>query len=111
MENKTFNEYAIIELFGRQKIAGKITEQLIGANSFIRVDIPKTKTISGFTRLFGQGAIYSITITDEETAKMAAEMYTPEPIERWKVSEHFKMIENNQDQNNNFDEDEFFKRR
>lgn len=95
MENKSFNEWAIIELFGHQRIAGKISEQQVGASSFVRVDVPKTKNISAYTRMFGQGAIYSITITDEESAKIAAEMYTPEPIERWKISQHLQMIENN----------------
>jgi hypothetical protein len=56
------------------------------------VDVPKTKNVPAFSRLFGNGAIYSITITDERSATIAAEMFTPEPMDRWTVEHHMKAL-------------------
>jgi len=64
-----FDNFCIVELFGHQKIAGKVTEQVIAGQGFVRVDVPQTKRFPAFTRMFGSGAIYSITPVDEETCK------------------------------------------
>ena len=37
---KAFEQWAIVEIFGHQRIAGKVTEQTIGGCSFVRVDVP-----------------------------------------------------------------------
>lgn len=92
MEQKNFEEWAIVELFGHQKIAGRISEQAIGGCSFVRVDVPKTNTVPAFSRLFGNGAIYSITITDERSATIAAQAFTPEPMDKWTVDHHLRSL-------------------
>ena len=87
---KGFEEWAIVEIFGHQRIAGRVSEQTIGGCSFVRVDVPECPKHQAFTKLYGQGAIYAMTITDEKTARMAAESYAPEPMDRWTVQ---RMIE------------------
>lgn len=82
-----FNEWAILELFGRQRIAGRVSEAVIGGCAFVRVDVPGHGARPAFTKLFGQGAIYAITITDEGTARMAAAEFAPEPMDKW-TAEH-----------------------
>lgn len=82
-----FEEWAIVDLFGHQKIAGKISEEQIGGSSFVRVDVPAIEEQKPFTRLFGSGAIYSITITDEETAMAAANYYKPVPMDQWTIKD------------------------
>lgn len=84
MENH-FDQWCIVELFGHQRIAGRVSEQTIGGCSFVRVDVPGGKDRPAFTRLLGQGAIYSIIIADEVTARAAAAYYTPEPMDKWTV--------------------------
>ncbi len=86
MSEKQFSEWAIVELFGHQKIAGRISEQTVGGCSFVRVDVPETDKAPAFTKLYGNGAIYPITITDEKTAKMAARSYHQEPMDAWTVN-------------------------
>lgn len=75
-----FSNYCIVELFGHQKIAGLVSEQVIAGQGFVRVDVPATTRQPAFTRLFGSGAIYSITPVDEETAKRAANAIYVEPV-------------------------------
>lgn len=78
--SEAFEQFCIVELFGHQKIAGKVSEQVVGGQSFVRVDVPETKRSGAFTRLFGAGAIYSITPVSEEIATRAAESIYVEPV-------------------------------
>lgn len=76
----SFDNWCIVELFGHMKIVGRVTEQVIGGQSFIRVDVPKTNHTNEFTRFFGSGAIYSITPVSEEIARAAAGNVSAEPV-------------------------------
>ena len=87
-EQQTFDSHCIVELFGHQKIAGKVTEQVIAGQGFIRVDVPPTKRHPAFTRLFGSGAIYSITPVTEEIANSAAESIWIEPVTVYVAPSH-----------------------
>ena len=94
-----FDNFCIVELFGHQKIAGRVTEQVIGGQSFIRVDVPATQRFPAFTRMFGSGAIYSITPVDEATAKSAAENIYTEPVTVYISSE--RQLEGGEDNDHN----------
>lgn len=73
---QSFQAWAVVELFGRQRVAGRISEQAIGGETFIRVDIPKPDGTE-YTRLFGKGAIYCINLCEEATARAYASHITP----------------------------------
>jgi hypothetical protein len=75
-----FEQYAIVELMGRQVIAGLVTEQNIGGNAFVCVDVPEAGGIKAFTKFFGPGSIYCITPCDQETAQAAVEGLRTKPI-------------------------------
>lgn len=78
MQQQSVEQWAIVELFGNTRIAGRIGEYSFGGGSFVRVDVPELPSggekppIPGFTRLYGQGAIYSISFVDQQTAMAAA---------------------------------------
>lgn len=38
--SEKFEQFAVVELFGHQIIAGKVSEQVIGGQGFVRVDVP-----------------------------------------------------------------------
>jgi hypothetical protein len=82
-----FTEWAIIELFGHQRIAGRISEQQIGGCAFVRVDVPENEEQKPYTKLLGQGSIYAITVTDEKTARAAAYYLKHEPMDKWTIGE------------------------
>lgn len=73
-----FDAWAIIEVFGHKKFAGRVSDQAIGGASFIRVDVPATTDKKPYTKFFGGAAIYAITPCTEEVARIAAH-----EIERW----------------------------
>lgn len=86
-----FEQWAIVELFGHQRIAGRVTEQTIGGSSFVRVDVPSCESTphaeatQPFTKLFGQGAIYAISFVDEAAAKYAARQIRAQPIDTYSL--------------------------
>lgn len=84
MEHQSILDYwAIIEIFGHVRLAGRITEAKIGGCEFLRVDVPETSEQPAFTRLYGQGAIYSITLVSEDVARLAAERLAEKPLTVW----------------------------
>lgn len=85
--SEKYQEWAIVDLFGHQRVAGRVSEQQIGGTSFVRVDVPRTMAAAPFTKLYGPGAIYSITITDEETAMAAARYCEAVPMDQWTIRE------------------------
>jgi hypothetical protein len=75
-----FEAWAIVDLFGHQHIAGKLTEQAIGGCHFIRVDVPAFEDSPAFTKLYTQGAIYGVTFVGEQIARAAARSYRVAPV-------------------------------
>ena len=66
--------WALVELFGHQRIVGFLSQQTFGTGVLFRVDVPdllkEGKAVRvGFTRYFGLSAIYSITPVSEEIVK------------------------------------------
>ena len=84
-QHETFQQWALVELFGHQQIAGLVNEQVIGGSSFIRVDVPDQGEMQGFTKFFGNGAIYSITPCTEDAARIAVARLQIRPISPWIV--------------------------
>jgi hypothetical protein len=81
-----FDQWAIVEIFGHQVIAGKVTGAVIGGQGFVRIDVPAVGDQEGFTKFYGTGAIYSISPVDEETCKSAVAGLQPKPVEVWKLN-------------------------
>jgi len=85
-QREKFEEWAIVELFGHNTIAGQVSEQTIGGASFVRVDVPPVDGDgSGFTKLYGAAAIYAITPTTEEIATAAAARLAVRPVTPWVI--------------------------
>ena len=78
--------WGIVELFGHNIIAGEVGEQMIGGETFIRVDVPEIDGQEGFSKFFGKNAIYAITPCNEETSRNAVAGLRPKPIEVWKLN-------------------------
>jgi hypothetical protein len=84
-EQKSLEQWAVVELFGHQKIAGLITEATIGGCSFVRVDVPGKADVPGFTKLYGNGAIYAISFVSEEIARRVASYIEVKPVQPYEM--------------------------
>ena len=85
MQETKFEIFAIVELFGHSKMSGTVTEQTIGSASFIRIDVPETKTQPKFTRLVNPSAIYAINPVTEDVMLVMAEGISSKPIDSWDI--------------------------
>jgi hypothetical protein len=80
MENKEIDFWGVIALFGHNKIAGKLSSVTLGSAVMVRVDVPQTTNIPAYYKLFNTSAIYDMTPTDEETARVVAEHLSAKPL-------------------------------
>lgn len=86
MTNETkFDSWALVELFGHQRIVGHVTEQAIGGASFIRVDVPDANGATRFTRMYGAAAIYAINPIDRGTAIQLAQRVDADPVKAYEL--------------------------
>jgi hypothetical protein len=83
----TFDNWCVVEIFGHQQLSGRVTEQVIAGQGFIRVDVPDLPDMPGFTRLFGPGAIYSIIPVTEAIARAYAAKNVAAPIQSWQLAQ------------------------
>lgn len=86
MEQEKFEQWAIVELFGHQRLAGLVSEDSIGGCSFVRVDVPRDEGDGfTFTRYLGNGAIYAINVVDEAIARAAAQRIAARPVYGYEI--------------------------
>ena len=72
--------WAIVELFGHNKIAGYVTTAIIGTSGMLRVDVPEVDEMPAYTRFYGPGAVYSLTLVTEDIARAALKAIRPEAV-------------------------------
>ena len=83
MTTETFDQWAILELMGHVRIAGRVTEEEHFGAKLGRIDIPNG---DGFTtQYFTGGSIYRLTPTTEDIARGVALRNQPEPVHRWEL--------------------------
>lgn len=82
--SEKFEAWGIVELMGHQRIAGRISEQVIGGGNLLRVDVPDGD--DRFRSVFyGSSAIYALHVTDEAAARAAASGMGTRPAYAWEL--------------------------
>lgn len=82
-----FECWAMVELFGHNQLAGKVTEQVIAGQSFVRIDVPATSKTPAFTKYHLPTAVYGLTPVDEEYATRMANRIDAAPVNDYKHTE------------------------
>ena len=65
--------WALVEIMGHKRYAGRVSEELVIGAPMLRVDVPAIRELPAFTKYFAAGAIYGITPCTETEAHMLAE--------------------------------------
>lgn len=74
--------WAIVELMGHVKVAGRLSEEEKFGSKLGRIDIPTAE--GGFlTQFFGGGSVYRITFVSEQVARDVARRNTAAPVASW----------------------------
>lgn len=80
-DSEKFDCWAVVEVMGHSRYAGRVTEQAIGGCAFVRVDVPAVGERLPFTKLLGQGSIFAITPCSEEVARTVAQQCVSRPVD------------------------------
>lgn len=83
-EAATFGEWAILELMGRRRLAGYVSEAEVFGTTLVRIDVPD-EVRGTVTQFYSPSSIYCLTPTTEDTAREVAKASRPAPIERWQL--------------------------
>lgn len=90
-----YDQWAILELMGRTKIAGRVTEKTIAGVGFLNVHVPETTHHPSFHRQISPGSVFAINPVDEQTARFHAERINEAPIEAWDINAFIKKSNEN----------------
>lgn len=80
-----FDEWAIVELLGHRRVAGRIREVHLAGHGFLRLDIPATQDHREQTQYIAPGSVYALHPTTEALATAAASRWRPEPVSRFEL--------------------------
>lgn len=84
-QTEQLDTWAIVDLFGHQRIAGRVTESTFAGGAFLRVDVPATSQVEAYTRFYRPEAIYSFSPVSEEVARGMAERIRSRPVEVYEL--------------------------
>jgi len=109
-QKATFEGFAILELMGHRRLAGKISEAQIGGASFIRIDVPDgdgPETVA--TQFYSPSAVYCITPTTEAIARKVAATSSPQPVTEWELrpDRTLPQVTSSRDHDDDNDDDDF----
>lgn len=88
-QNNGFKSWALVEVMGHKKYAGFVSEEEIGGQSFVRVDVPaiaddkKESAREAFSKFIGPSSIYCITPVTEDVARAMVVDLAKSPFEVW----------------------------
>ncbi len=96
MEKKLefFETWALLEIMGHVKIAGKIRERNVFGVVMCEIEVPAIGNVPAWSKMYGGASIYSVTPLSEEDAKRKAEMLSAKPYETWEINNYVQEIVN-----------------
>lgn len=87
---ETFECWALVELMGHLKIAGKCTEIKFGNNSMLRIDVPAIDPLPAFSKIVSVTAVYAINPMTEPEATEYAKNLKSTPLDKWDMTRIFQ---------------------
>lgn len=83
-ETKTPETWAVLELLGHRRLAGRVTQVEFFGGKLGRIDVPQPDG-SFVTVYFGAQSVYALTVTTEEAARVAALRVDAAPVQPWEL--------------------------
>lgn len=79
-----FDEWAILELMGHRKLAGRVQDVSMFGTRMCRIDIPSDPPS---TQFYGGSAVFGVHPTTEAVCRsFAARAPVPQPVSRWELA-------------------------
>ena len=84
--SESFDQYAIVELMGHVRMAGRVTEEELFGGKLGRIDVPRADAEGQYTTVyFGAGSVYRMTPCTREIADHVAKTSQPGPVSPWSL--------------------------
>lgn len=80
---ESFEGWAIVELMGHRRIAGRVSQAEQYGTAMLRIDVPSEKPEEFQTQFYGGTSIYCLTPTTEDIARRVAARSRPSPVHAW----------------------------
>lgn len=84
-DSDKFEGWCIVEQLGHKRLAGYVSEQVVGGTAFIRVDVPGPEGKPVATQFLSGGSIYAITPCTEDLARKVAANCVVQPVTEWDI--------------------------
>lgn len=81
---EAYTGWAIVELFGHRRLAGRVAQVEQYGQAMLRLDVPMADGTES-THFYGGGAVYGVHPTSEELARTVAQKCDPAPVHRWEL--------------------------
>lgn len=78
-------QWAVVELMGHVRIAGRLSEVEMYGGKLGRIDIPDAGGGFFTTQFFGASSVYRITLVEEAAARAVAYHNQPKPVYQWEL--------------------------
>jgi hypothetical protein len=78
--SEPFDSFAILELFGHRRLAGRVRSVEVAGAGMFRIDIPASDGSVAATQFYAPAAVFSLTPTTEEVARAAAARSGDAPV-------------------------------
>ncbi len=88
----SLDTWAVVELFGHTRVAGKISNVSIAGCGFIRVQVPAHKNVPAYTRDIAPKAVYALNPCDEAAVMSALGHCSESPVVELCASDIYKRI-------------------
>ena len=85
--DQPFEGWAILELMGHRRLAGRVSEQEFAGSSFVRLDVYAEGDAPIVTQLYSASAVYCLTPTSEDIARKLSTTSRPRPVSRYELGE------------------------
>lgn len=85
IESDDFDSWAVLELMGHRRLAGRVRAVKLAGAAFLRIDVPADGDHVAATQFYAPGSVYAITPVTEEVARAVAVRSRPEPVSVWEL--------------------------
>lgn len=85
-KSTAYEGWAIVDLFGHVKLAGKVSEAQQYGTTMLRIDVPSVDGSAAFTKFVGGAAIYSLVPTTQEIAEGVIRRQRPVPVNPYEMA-------------------------
>lgn len=82
---RKFDQWALIEIMGHRRLAGRVTEDTIAGVALLRVDVPDIEGEPAWTTWIGASAIFSLSPVSEEVCRAHAKSFRASPVMVWEI--------------------------